>query len=77
MVNLFRQDVVKAAGFSITNSTGNISRSFGYDSHGRVSSVIETIPGTSTFTTYYGYNDLDRLSTITHPSGIVETLNYN
>jgi RHS repeat-associated protein len=59
------------------SSPGGVSRTYGYDTKGRVSSVTETIPGSSSFVTSYSYDSYGRLSTITHPSGIVETRNYN
>jgi RHS repeat-associated protein len=59
------------------NSYGTVSHTYGYDSKGRVTSVIDTIPGTTPLTTSYTYDALGRNSTITHPSGLVETNNYN
>jgi RHS repeat-associated protein len=60
------------------NSPGGASRSFAYDSYGRVTSVIDTLPGlTSPSGTAYTYDSYGRLGTITHPSAIVETKNYN
>jgi len=58
-------------------SPGDISRTFAYDSAGRVASISENIPGSSPFSTTFTYENKGRLSTITHPSGIVETKNYN
>lgn len=60
----------------ITSTTG-VSRMFGYDTKGRISSVTETIPGSSNFVTSYNYDSYGRLSTITHPSSIIETKVYN
>ena len=60
----------------ISNSTTSVSRTYGYDTKGRVSSVGETIAGTA-FSTSFTYDTYGRLSTRTHPSGIVETLGYN
>jgi RHS repeat-associated protein len=60
----------------ISNSTTNVSRTYGYDTKGRVNSIGETIAGT-TFSTSFTYDTYGRLSTRTHPSGIVETLGYN
>ncbi len=59
------------------SSPGNVSRNYTYDSKGRVSTISETIPGQSTFSTSFTYDTKGRLSTRTHPSGIVETNNYN
>jgi len=59
------------------NSYGTVSHTYGYDSKGRVTSVIDTIPGTTPLTTSYTFDALGRSSTITHPSGLVETKNYN
>jgi RHS repeat-associated protein len=61
----------------ISNSTTNVSRNFRYDTHGRIDSIAETIPGSSTFSTTFDYDELGRLIERTHPSGIVETSNYN
>ena len=61
----------------ISNSTTNVSRNFRYDTHGRIDSIAETIPGSSTFSTTFDYDELGRLIERTHPSGIVETNNYN
>ncbi len=59
------------------NSYGTVSHTYSYDSKGRVISVIDTIPGTSPLTTTCSYDSYSRVSTITHPSGITETYNYN
>ena len=59
------------------SSPGSVSSSFVYDSKGRVLSITETIPGSSSFTTSYSYDGYGRSSTITHPSGITETNSYN
>ena len=59
------------------SSPGSVNRSFGYDTKGRVTSVTETIPGSSSLTTSMAYDSYGRGSTITHPSGIIETSNYN
>ncbi len=53
-----------------------MSRSYTYDTKGRVSQVSETIPGSSALNTSFTYDGYGRLSTRTHPSGIVETLGY-
>ncbi len=58
------------------SSPGNISRSFTYDTYGRISIVGDNISG-SNFSTTFTYDSYGRLSTRTHPSGIVETMNYN
>lgn len=60
----------------ISNSTTSVSRTYGYDTKGRVLSIGETIAGTA-FSTSFTYDTYGRLSTRTHPSGIVETLGYN
>jgi len=58
-------------------SPGSVSRSYGYDTKGRVNNISETIPSSSVFSTTFTYDDKGRLSTRTHPSGIVETNSYN
>lgn len=58
------------------SSSGSVSRTYGYDTKGRVTSVGETIAG-SAFSTTFTYDSFGRLSTRTHPSAIVETMNYN
>ncbi|MDO8929533.1 MAG: FG-GAP-like repeat-containing protein [Bacteroidota bacterium] len=58
------------------SSPNSVSRTYGYDAKGRVSSVGETIAG-SNFSTSFTYDSYGRLSTRTHPSGIVEILSYN
>jgi len=58
------------------SSPGSTSRTYGYDTNGRVTSVSESIAGSS-FPTSFTYDSYGRLSTRTHPSGIVETLGYN
>ena len=59
------------------SSPGSVSRSYTYDSKGRISTIGETIPGQSALSTSFTYDTKGRLSTRTHPSGIVETNNYN
>ena len=59
------------------SSPESVNRSFVYDTKGRVTSVTETVPGSTSFVSSFTYDDKGRLSTITHPSGIVETQNYN
>ncbi len=59
------------------SSPGNVSRSLSYDSKGRISSITETIPGTTNLVTSYIYAKCGRDSLITYPSGIVERRNYN
>ncbi|NLJ43460.1 MAG: hypothetical protein GX431_07355, partial [Bacteroidales bacterium] len=59
------------------NSYGTVSHTYGYDSKGRVTSVIDTIPGTTPLTTSFTFDTYGRSSTITHPTGLVETNNYN
>ena len=58
------------------NAPNNVSRSFGYDNKGRVNSVDETIAGTN-FSTNFTFDSYGRVNTRTHPSGIVETWEYN
>jgi RHS repeat-associated protein len=59
-------------------SPGSVSRTYGYDPKGRISSISETIPGSSpAFLTTFTYDNWGRLSTTTHPSLITETNNYN
>ena len=57
------------------SSPNSVSRTYGYDPQGRQTSISENIEG-SVFTTTFTFDNLGRLSTRTHPSGIVETLNY-
>lgn len=59
------------------SSPESVSRSYTYDSNGRVEEISETIPGQSALTTEFDYDETGRLETRTHPSGIVETNNYN
>jgi RHS repeat-associated protein len=59
------------------SSPGGVSRTFGYDTKGRISSITEVIPGSSNLVTSYTYAKCGRDSLITHPSGIVERRNYN
>jgi RHS repeat-associated protein len=59
------------------SSPGNINRSYQYDSKGRQTDVKESIAGTSSFSTSLTYDDKGRISTITHPSGTMETNTYN
>lgn len=54
-----------------------ISKTYGYDLKGRITSITDTIPGTSPLITSFGYDALGRQHTITHPSGIVETTGFN
>jgi len=58
------------------SSPGSVARSFTYDNYGRVNTAAENISG-SNFSTTFTYDSYGRLNTRTHPSGIVETLNYN
>jgi RHS repeat-associated protein len=58
------------------SSPNSVSRTYGYDTKGRVNSISETIAGSS-FPTTFTYDTYGRLSTRTHPSTIVETMNYN
>jgi len=58
-------------------SPGSVSRSFAYDTKGRVTTITDTIPGTTPMVTILTYDTYGRLGTITHPSNIVETKNYN
>ncbi len=57
-------------------TSNNISRTFEYDTHGRIANVSEIIDGT-TYPTDYSYDNKGRVSTITHSTDIVETNNYN
>ena len=58
-------------------SPGNIKRRFIFDIYGRVTSIIDSIPGSSNLVTSLTFDTKGRVRTITHPSGIVETKNYN
>ena len=60
----------------ITNPGSGVNRGYAYDSKGRVQGITETIAGTN-FSTNFTFDNLGRISTRTHPSGIVETNNYN
>jgi YD repeat-containing protein len=44
----------------ISNSTTNVNRNFRYDTHGRIDSIAETIPGSSTFSTTFTYDNKTR-----------------
>jgi len=58
----------------ISNSTTAVSRTYSYDTKGRATSISETILGYATpFLTGFTYDLYGRLSTRTHPSGIIET----
>jgi RHS repeat-associated protein len=59
-----------------TSSPNSVSRGYGYDTNGRVTSISETIGG-SVFSSSFTYDNLGRLGTRTHPSTIVETMHYN
>jgi RHS repeat-associated protein len=59
------------------SSPGSVSRSFAYDSKGRVITITDTIPGTTPLVTNLAYDTYGRTGTITHPSGIAETKAYN
>ncbi|MCE4564663.1 VCBS repeat-containing protein [Maribellus sp. CM-23] len=59
------------------SSPGSVSRSYTYDTKGRVSTISETIPGQPAMSTSFTYDTKGRINTRTHPSGIVETNNYN
>ena len=56
------------------NSYGNVSHTYGYDSKGRVNSVIDSIPGTTPLTTIFTYDGFGRSDEITHPSNVVEKI---
>jgi len=58
------------------SSPGSVVRSFTYDNFGRIYTAGDNISG-SNFSTTFTYDSYGRLNTRTHPSGIVETLNYN
>lgn len=58
------------------SSPGNISRSFTYDTYGRISTVGDNIAGLA-FSTNFTYDSYGRLNTRTHPSSTVETMSYN
>jgi RHS repeat-associated protein len=58
------------------SSPESISRSYSYDTKGRVTNTTETIAG-SAYSTTFTYDNLGRPSTTSHPSGITETNNYN
>lgn len=58
------------------SSPNSVSKTYDYDTFGRVTSVGENIAG-SNFTTGFTYDSYGRLNTRTHPSGIVETYGYN
>jgi RHS repeat-associated protein len=60
----------------ISSQESGVSRSFVYNNTGKITSTTEAISGSS-FTTSFTYDGLGRISTITHPSGITETKNYN
>ena len=53
------------------------STSWNYDLRGRVTQEIKAIDGVGTFPTGYGYDLLDRPTTLTYPDGEVVTTGYN
>ena len=58
-------------------SPGNISRTFVYDTNGRISSITDTIPLINPLLTLFGYDNIGRKRSISHPSGITEYYAYN
>lgn len=58
-------------------SPDGVSRTFGYDTKGRVVSVTDTIPGSAPFSSSFTYDGYGRSASITHPSGVTETYSYN
>ncbi|MDB4582941.1 FG-GAP-like repeat-containing protein [Draconibacterium sp.] len=61
---------------TISNSSTNVTRTFSYDSKGRVDQISETIPGSSALNATFAYDGVGRLQSRTHPSGILETMSY-
>jgi RHS repeat-associated protein len=48
-----------------------------YDARGRVTNEAKTITGAGSFNTFYAYDAMDRVKTITYPTGEVVTQTYN
>ncbi|MBP2115936.1 polymorphic toxin-type HINT domain-containing protein [Paenibacillus silagei] len=72
----------KALGWTetLTNTKGNSvlsSYSYGYDNNGNRTSVSESRNGTAAQTTYYGYDVLNRLESITRPDGSQTKYTYD
>jgi RHS repeat-associated protein len=62
---------------SLSDSFGN-NQTWKYDLQGRVVSTAQTIPGApATYTTYFTYDAMDRVRTMTYPDGEVVTTSYN
>ncbi len=59
----------------MTDTTG--SASWAYDARGRVLTDTKVISGTGTFNTYFQYDAMDRVITMTYPTGEVVTQTYN
>ena len=59
----------------MTDTTG--SASWAYDARGRVLTETQAITGAGTFATAYRYDAMDRVITMTYPSGEVVTQTYN
>jgi RHS repeat-associated protein len=59
------------------SSPGNTAIYYLYDTKGRVSNISERINGLNFSGTSMSYDSYGRLSTITHPSGIIEKRKYN
>ncbi len=60
----------------ITNTSAGVSRTYGYDSKGRITGITETI-SVAPFSTSFTYDQVGRLQTRTYPSAITETFGYN
>jgi RHS repeat-associated protein len=53
------------------------SATWAYDSRGRMTQEAKVINGAGTYTTQYAYDSLDRLTSITYPTGEVVNQTYN
>jgi RHS repeat-associated protein len=60
----------------ISHSGTKCSKSFSYDAKGRLIDVVEKI-GNASWQSTYTFDSYGRISTLKHPSGIIETLGYN
>ena len=50
---------------------------YAYDKYGNLTSVIQDVTGTTQRTTWFGYDALDRVTSMTMPSGAAITYRYN
>src|SRR6185436_3534399 len=60
---------------AMTDTTGTAS--WAYDTRGRATSESKTITGVGTYTTAYTYDPMDRVKTVTYPTGEIVNQTYN